>query len=210
MGLIPYVVRQGDYLLKLAHRYDFDADEIWNSPENKPLRDQGRNPEMLCTCDVLYFPEPKPKWFPLTMGSTNTFVSTAPTAKVNVKFAERGTPYSNEPYEIKGADLPAGSLDGDGALSIDVPVSVQSLIVRFPKRSQEYTICLGHLDPVEERSGIVQRLQNLGYLPANGSAIVSDGDLDLALRRFQRATGIDETGKVDDKTKSSLVDGHGR
>ena len=28
--VVPYVVRQGDYLAKIAHTLGFDLDEVWN------------------------------------------------------------------------------------------------------------------------------------------------------------------------------------
>ena len=33
----PYVVKQGDYLNKLAHRLCFDAEKVWNDPANAEL-----------------------------------------------------------------------------------------------------------------------------------------------------------------------------
>jgi hypothetical protein len=36
--MVPYVVRPGDYLLKLAHRHGFDVDTVWNDPGNDDLR----------------------------------------------------------------------------------------------------------------------------------------------------------------------------
>ncbi len=34
----PYVVRQGDYLVKLAFVHGFDAEEVWNDPKNEEIR----------------------------------------------------------------------------------------------------------------------------------------------------------------------------
>ena len=36
----PYVIRQGDYITKLAHQRGFDADAIWNDPKNQSLRER--------------------------------------------------------------------------------------------------------------------------------------------------------------------------
>lgn len=34
----PRVIRQGDYLLQLAHAFGFDADAVWNDPQNEGIR----------------------------------------------------------------------------------------------------------------------------------------------------------------------------
>ena len=33
-----HVVRQGEYLRKLAHRFGVDPDELWNHPKNAELK----------------------------------------------------------------------------------------------------------------------------------------------------------------------------
>ena len=32
----PYVIKQGDYLLKVAHLRGFDPDAVWSDPKNEP------------------------------------------------------------------------------------------------------------------------------------------------------------------------------
>ena len=59
----PYVVKQGDYLLKLAHGLGFDADTVWNADENADLKAK-RDPNILCPGDLLYVPDSEPKPLP--------------------------------------------------------------------------------------------------------------------------------------------------
>ncbi len=54
----PYVIRQGDFLLKLAHKFGFDADSVWSDPSNSALRTLRSDPNILSPGDILYIPTP--------------------------------------------------------------------------------------------------------------------------------------------------------
>ena len=41
----PYVVKQGDYLLKIAHLAGFDADDVWGHAKNADLKKTADRPE---------------------------------------------------------------------------------------------------------------------------------------------------------------------
>jgi hypothetical protein len=49
----PYVVRENDFLLKIAFEFGFDADSVWNAPNNDDLRRLRPNPNQLFPGDVL-------------------------------------------------------------------------------------------------------------------------------------------------------------
>ena len=53
----PYVIRQGDFLAKLAHRFGFDADTVWNDAANTKLGDARTDPNILAPTDILYIPD---------------------------------------------------------------------------------------------------------------------------------------------------------
>lgn len=209
MSLTPYVVRQGDYLLKLADEFGFDADSVWQLPENKPLRDLGRDPNTLCPCDVLYYPASARPSFKLKLGTENAFTSPKPPVTLTVQFLEDGEALANEPYTVDDDVLPAGSLDGDGTLTAQIDTGVEEFTVRFPKRFETYTVQVGHLDPVDEPSGLTQRLTNLAYVARDPSDDDCDDPVGDALRTFQRDQQLDETGELDDATKQQLLQVHG-
>lgn len=212
MKLRPYVVRQGDYLVKLAAQYGFDPDQVWGLPENKPLQDAGRDPHLLVAGDMLYIPDNPPDPNSLQTGTDNAFTSADTLVKVRVVFTPDGEALANEPYLVEaddGSDVPAGSLDGDGGFEAEVATSVNTLVVRFPNRYEAYTVNIGHLDPVSEPSGVIQRLAHLGYLPITATPTADDTTLQNALSAFQREAGIDESGQADDATTQELVKRHG-
>lgn len=73
------------------------------------------------------------------------------------------------------------------------------------------TLKIGHLDPIDQPSGVTARLRNLGYLadaieamPALDSPIVR-----VALADFQRSQRLPVTEQADDTTRQRLVDLHG-
>jgi hypothetical protein len=89
----PLVIRQGDYLAKLADQLGFDADAVWGDDSNAQLRLLRPNPNILFAGDVLYVPDPAkaPPAQSLTPGSTNSFVTNAPAmVSVSITFTDPG------------------------------------------------------------------------------------------------------------------------
>lgn len=204
----PYVVKQGEYLEKIAHAMSFDPDQVWNDPKNAELKKQ-RDPNMLHPGDILYVPDRKRKWLPLKVGAENLYVASVPATTVHLSFKHLNKPRANEPYVIHGMGEPEeGTTDGDGALEVRVPVHVREIQVTFPQSYVTYAVHIGDMDPIDEPSGVRKRLQHLGFYPADGAA-----DLDVAdaqgIRAYQRARGLPETGTLDDATKASLLEDHG-
>jgi hypothetical protein len=217
----PYVVRQGDYLDRLAARFGFDAYDVWNHAKNKPLRDQGRLPEILHPTDILYIPAPKPKWLPVKIGVVNTF--TAPAHQVTLALAFKthdGKPLANAACVFRGLlpskVAPPATTDGSGALQIDVSTRQGLFLAAFPLERFRFVVQIGHMDPLGESSGTRKRLENLGYgaspMLALGMSLghhVPADDASAHLAAFQRQQGILPTGTADDVTLDALKSAHG-
>ena len=67
--------------------------------------------------------------------------------------------------KAEGETLAKGTMDDDGALSFEVPVDTIDVTVTFSEPFAVYPVRVGYVDPVRERSGVVGRLRQLGYLP---------------------------------------------
>ncbi|MDP9034560.1 MAG: peptidoglycan-binding protein [Myxococcota bacterium] len=204
----PYVVRQGDFLTKLAIQHGFDAEEVWNHPKNESLRSVRASPDVLCPGDVLYLPPPRPKtWHPLTVGGDNRFVATVPVIKVSLKLTAEGAPLANKACRVEGAgpvlQLTTG---GDGSLAFSVPMSATILALVFDDPPLRYSLCPGWMDPDTTASGVGARLANLGYV--DQTAVHPDVIAD-ALRAFQADNGIEPTGIMAEATRKALVGAHG-
>ncbi len=217
----PYVIRQGDYLAKLAHRFGFDADAVWNDPSNADLRELRPNPDILWPTDVLYIPEDSdnpPRQHELVLGTTNTFTSYVPTIPVSLRFTDEGL--ISQAYTIlELPELTDLTTDGDGTAFFDVSVMQRAVTIVFMRDGTTFDCKIGDLDPVNTLSGICQRLQHLGYLPSEVDLDPPDLDQIRAALRWLRArhsldtsgddAGLDEDGHLDESTTQLLVDDHG-
>lgn len=209
----PYVVRQGDYVQKLAFAHGFDEDKVWNDPKNAALKDQRKDPNLLLPGDVIHFPRAKREGQPIAKGTTNTYKAKVPTTKVHFTFEDAKGPLAGEAYVIEGLGAPVeGTADGTGKVEIEAPVHVREVRITFTKRGLIFPVSIGDMDPIDELSGVRQRLQHLGYLqPApDGFSEEAAAHRDQeAITAFQRTKGLPPTGLLDDATRSALDEAHG-
>ena len=203
----PYVIQQGDYLEKLAHRFGFRASEVWSAPENAALRAK-RKPEQLHPGDILQVPVEPEGWLAVQAASTNTYEARVPRTPVRLVFENDGKPCAGEDCVVSGLGAPLeAKTDGDGLLELAVPVNVREVSVRFVKRNVEHVVRIGDLDPIEELAGVTKRLVHLGLMSPHETR--DPAALQDALTRFQRRQQLPESGKLDDATKDALVRVHG-
>ena len=67
-------------------------------------------------------------------------------------------------------------------------------------------LLIGHLDPVDEITGVQGRLVNLGY-DCEVSGVMDEPTM-KALRLFQEKNGLTVSGQVEDTTRQKLVEIH--
>lgn len=104
-----------------------------------------------------------------------------------------------------------GQTDGDGFLDCPIPAQAMTgLLVLAPgtPHETEVPLHLGHLDPIDEVSGIKQRLRNLCF-DCGDQTDEETPDLEAALRAFQTKHGLSATGQIDDATRAELLKAHG-
>jgi len=190
----PYVIKQGDYLAKLAYTLSFDADTVWNDDKNADLRKLRPDPNFLWPTDVLYIPDSvdqPPAMQSLTTGSANNFVSDAPTTSVSIRFS--GAPLASQPYTVQELPQLTGlTTGGDGTATFSIPITLERFTIAFTASGATFTFDAGHLDPLNTLSGVVQRLQNLGYIAVD-YPLDDPPDLEL-LRAALRAFKADQGG----------------
>lgn len=209
----PYVVRQGDYLQKLAFAHGFDENEAWNDPKNAALKDKRQDPNLLLPGDIIHFPRSTREGKPIAKGTTNTYKAKVPTTKVHFTFEDAKGPLAGEAYVIEGLGAPVeGTADGTGKVEIEAPVHVREVRVTFAKRGLIFPVSIGDLDPIEELSGLRQRLQQLGYLQPAPDALSEEAAAHRdqeAIAAFQRDKGLPATGTIDEPTRSAIDAAHG-
>lgn len=213
----PYVIRQGDYLTKLAHMIGFNADATWNDEANRTFRERRPDPDILAPGDVLHVPaEPTATPHVLMPDSENEFKARLPKVKVSIVFRHEGAPLEDAPYVLEGlAKRVLGRSDRVGVVTFEVPVHVREVRVTFYEKQLAFPVRVGDLDPIDETSGVQQRLMHLGFDGwALGEAaglqrpLPEDGDTS-AIRAFQRTNALEETGEMDEMTRATLKKAHG-
>jgi hypothetical protein len=209
-----YVIRQGDYLTKLAYTMGLDLDDVWNDPKNEALRDERPDHSILCPGDVLFVPDTQSKSLPLVGGTTNEFVATVPKITVEVRLLDcEGAPIAAEPYrvmDVPEADQEQKETDPEGTIRVEVAVHVRSVTISLERLGLTYEFMVGDLDPHDEPSGARQRLANLGY-GEDALPDASDGGSspNLALERFRRAAKSAATGDLGPGDHEALEKEHG-
>ena len=204
-----HIVRQGDYLDRIAHALGFDAESVWSAPENAdPAR--RREPSLLHPGDILFVPDSEPARLRLRGASSNRYLARVPLTTVRLAFRGPDGALANEPCVIEGLGAPRERrTDGEGWLVLDVPVTTRECRVSFPRLHTTYPVLIGHMDPMEEASGVRKRLQHLGYWREAPGSTADPETLDrLALITFQLHHGLPGTGEMDDATSRALSEEH--
>jgi N-acetylmuramoyl-L-alanine amidase len=187
----PYVIKQGDYLALLAYQFGFDANTVWNDPANADLQKLRPDPNILWPTDVLYIPNQNvpPATHKLEPGTTNTFVSDAPTTTVSIQFKDDSL--ASQAYTVPELpELTGLTTDGSGLATLTIPVTLDVFTISFTESGLSVTCNVGSLDPVGTLSGVLQRLQHLGYV--TDDATVASLGLD-AIRAALRAFKVAQT-----------------
>jgi hypothetical protein len=208
--MAEYVVKQGDCISSIAEQHGFFWQTLWEHPRNASLRAQGRDPNALRAGDVVFIPDKRVADYVRATGASHTFRVRGVPAKLRLRFCVAGQPRANEPcaVEVDGRWTHT-TTDGDGRLEVSIhPCAVRARVVLGEGASAEtHEISLGHVDPVEELSGVQARLNNLGFrCDATGTLDAATVD---ALRAFQGVAGLAVTGEPDDATRAALCTRHG-
>lgn len=204
------LIRQGDCITSLARESGHLWRTIWDDPANAELRAAGREPNVLLPDDRVHVPPPREKWEPGQTGMRHRFRRRGEPAVLSLRLMIRDEPLANQPYTLKidGCPPSEGFTDPEGKLRCSIPGDARRGRLFVGEQQHAFVLELGHMDPVESLSGVQKRLLNLGY-ECRRTDGGWDRHCDAALRRFQRAHALPETGKPDERTRRSLREVHG-
>ncbi|MFO0614820.1 MAG: type VI secretion system tip protein TssI/VgrG [Polyangiaceae bacterium] len=208
--LLPYLVRQGDHLDRIAFRFGFDADKVWNDPKNAELKQRRETPSVLHPGDIVHVPQGPRTGKPLQQGTTNTYTVRVPKTKSTFTFEDAR--FHNAKYAVEGFGAPVeGASDGGGKVELDVPVHVREATLKFVDLGEEFPLLFGHLDPADELSGARARLQHLRFM--HWGDYTSEAELTAAvaaaLGAFQAWAGLPVSGVLDAPTVAKLKQAYG-
>ena len=206
MGLVT--VNQGQDIASLAHEYGHFPDKIWNHSQNAALKAKRKTPNQLMPGDEVFVPEIEIKYEGKPTDQQHKFKVKGTPHKFRLQLKRLGKPRANEPYDLllEGSHK-SGQTDGQGWIEEFVPGNAKGGTLTLQGGKEIMPIRLGDLNPIEELSGIQQRLNNLGF-----KCGTEDADLDdrtrAALRKFQGGHGLPETGEPDAATQAKLKELH--
>jgi hypothetical protein len=104
-----------------------------------------------------------------------------------------------------------GTTDQDGYVDCGIPPNVtRARLVLAPgtPHETEIKLNLGHLDPIDEISGVKQRLRNLCF-DCGDQSNEETPDFAAALRAFQGKHALEPTGVLDEQTRAEILNAHG-
>jgi hypothetical protein len=216
---MTYTVKQGDYLVKIAHENGFlDYRTIWEHAQNKSLKEKRKNPGVLLPGDVIFIPDRQEKEESGATGQKHRFELSVAKNKLRLILEDLyGNRIGNARCELNvdGTMFNVTSM-ADGKIEQQIPIDAQQaeLIVTdgdTPLKGVTLKVQIGHLDPVEERSGQKARLSNLGYYPGGLDGDDDGDDLQFrsAVEEFQCDNGLQVDGECGPKTQSRLQQIHG-
>jgi hypothetical protein len=203
-------LKQGDCLSTIAFARGFDPETVWQHANNADLRERRKNPNALLPGDALFVPEIELKQASAPTDKTTTFKLRVGPIRLRLRLTRHGQPRANEAFELAlddGVTLD-GQTDGDGW--IDQPISITAKTAKLSLRdgAELHELRLGHLDPHDEPTGVQGRLRGLGFYFGEIDGKIGP-KTKAAIKRFQKAKGIAQTGELDDATASALHEAFG-
>jgi N-acetylmuramoyl-L-alanine amidase len=212
-----HVVRQGECLSSIAKKHGIaDWHTIYDDPQNADFKRKRPNPNLICPGDILFVPDLTQKEETGATETRHTFRLVGKPVKLRVLVQDvDGQPLAGKKYELRvGAKVQTGVTGSDGLAEVEAPADAEvgELVVwaddQAPDQPDRLTLKIGHLDPVEELSGVQARLNNLGYDcgPADGV----DGErTQAAVKAFQGDQGLKVDGIAGPQTQAKLKQVYG-
>lgn len=199
-----HTIGQGESIPSLAAESGFFSDTIWNHPENAKLKDLRKDMNVLLAGDEVFIPEKELKEESGATEQKHRFKRKGEPHKLKLILMAMGKPRVNEEYvlDIDGR-LIKGKTDASGKIEQTIPGKARSgtLILRGGK--EKHALNIGNLDPLDEVSGVQQRLNNLGFSCGTEDGKLNEA-LSQALAKFQAKHDLPVTGQTDDAVKAKL------
>lgn len=204
-----YKVKQGEHLVQIAWEHGFvDYHTIWDYHENAELKQKRQNPHVLFPGDSLTLPEKDEKAEDGATGQRHRFrLQSEPLLLRLVVKDLNDEPLADTACTLQ-VELNSYDLITDGAGGIEQTISPTAENGKLLIEDIEIPIKIGYLDPVEELSGQMARLNNLGY-SAGGIDDFDDLQFRSAVEEFQCDHNLVVDGICGFDTQAKLKDIHG-
>jgi N-acetylmuramoyl-L-alanine amidase len=209
-----HIVQEGDSLQSVAARYGFaNSKTLYDYAGNADLARKRPNPDLLFPGDRILLPPVQVKACECVEKLVHRFETKRSWLRLRIRLLnEEGKPIQNESFRIVTSDVTVSRATGsDGVLDALVPP--HSDTARLEVLGMTVALQLGRLHPMWQTpdggwSGVVARLQNLGYLPEDGLS-GDDTCVEEAIRLFQREHGQPEDGRISPRLLTALERAYG-
>lgn len=211
-----YTVKQGDCLSSLAARFHLaNWHIIYDHSENASFREDHPNPNVIYPGDQVYIPDPEVVYHDKPTDGKHSFVRKQDKTLLRIVAADEDEqPYPNSDYRLTiGDKVYEGQTDGGGMLeeAIDARAESGELTIWWtgaPRRHCTWKLHIGHLDPIQQMTGIQARLNNLGYNsgPVDG---IRGPITTAAVKEFQKKHKLAVDGIPGPITQGKLKEVHG-
>jgi N-acetylmuramoyl-L-alanine amidase len=178
---------------------------IWNHPPNAALKEVRKNPEILMPGDEVAVPDKEQKEAPGTTDRRHRFRVFGVPSKFEVRMLCDDEPRTGLDYEfvIDGRRKVSGRTDDDGWVRVPLMPDAQRGKLILENGAEVYNLQLGFVDPLDSITGVQSRLRNLGFFDGESDGKESDA-LSDAIAAFQRHCRLEESGHMDEATRSAL------
>lgn len=210
-----HTVEQGEHLPLIAHKHAFASYlTIWDHPQNAELKEKRQNPNVLFPGDQVFIPDKQVKTEPVDTEQLHRFKVRFPKFMLRLVLkTPEGEPLRNTECELSvEGETYKLTTDSDGLVEQKIPAAAENGRLTVKGESslfdKEIPIKIGHLDPVDEKTGQIARLNNLNYF-AGPIDDIDQKQFSSAVEEFQCDHGLKVDGKCGPATQAKLKEVHG-
>jgi len=212
---LTHIIKQGECLGKIAERYGFFPKTIWDYPANSQLKYlRHDNMYILLDNDQVVIPGKRQKTATVVSGERIIVQRKGVPQNLRIRFLHHDeTPRACVQYLLRlttengipVADI-SSKTDENGFVDQPVPPSaaLATVILNPGPWPELHKFNIGYINPIDTVSGWQARLNNLGY-----DCGAEDDKLgpktQAAIRAFQQAKKLEETGEQNESTKAALL-----
>src|SRR5262245_25636870 len=163
-------VKPGDYISKIAYQHGFaDYRTVWNLGDNSELKQKRKNPSVLLPGDRVFLPEWAEKADSGATDKRHIFKLHAPPLMLRIVIRN----IDDQPMkktlcrlEVE-QEIYSLTTNDSGMIEHVIPKNAEhGKLQVFDDEGQlafQYTLLIGHLNPIDVESGERARLNNMGY-----------------------------------------------
>jgi N-acetylmuramoyl-L-alanine amidase len=197
-------VGEGESTSSIAKQTGHFWKKLWDHPENAGLKQLRKDPNVLFADDLIHVPPIEIKEVPKPTEQRHKFKRKGEPCRLKLQLLKLGKPRANEEYvlEIEGK-LIKGKTDAEGKLEHQIPGDAKSGRLTLRGGKESFPVRIGQLDPVDQTTGVQQRLNNLAYDCGAEDGEIGERTVE-ALKKFQAEHKLQVTGEADAATKAKL------